>query len=77
MSSFLTDGLVVVVCRSGCCGDLTSLPKISMGYMRNMVCECKINRKEEQQHGVFNTARCMNDCDVLCKVQIILNFEYP
>jgi hypothetical protein len=44
--------------------------------MKNMGNEHKENTREELHHQIFNAARCMNDPDVLHKVQIILNFKY-
>jgi hypothetical protein len=77
MSSSLTDGLVVVVSRIVHCGRRTSLPYIIGLHKKNMVYGRKENRREELHHRIFDAERCMNDPDVLRKVQIILNFKYP
>lgn len=44
-----------------------------LGDNKNMVYECIVNRIDKI-HQIFNAARHMNDIEVLCKVQIILNF---
>jgi hypothetical protein len=49
----------------------------SHSYVKNMGQEQKVNTREELHHWIFNAKRCMNDTDVLCKVQIILNLKYP
>jgi hypothetical protein len=50
--------------------------KIYMELNENMVCECKVNRIEELVHWIIDDERHMNDPDVPCKVQIILNFKH-
>jgi hypothetical protein len=70
-----------------CHGDLQNWPTRSpdftlldfhvWGYMKNMVYECKLNRRQELLHQTFYAERCMNDPDVSLKVQIFLNFKYP
>jgi hypothetical protein len=79
MSSSLTDGLVVVVRRIGHCSHPTSLPVDFQvrGYMKNMVYERKVNRREELHYRIFDAARSRNDPEVLRKVRIILNFKHP
>jgi hypothetical protein len=78
MNSSLTNGLVVVICRIGQHGHRTSLPLDFhvWGYMKNMVSECKVNRREEL-YKIFDAERHMNDPDVPLKVQIIPNLKCP
>jgi hypothetical protein len=70
MSSLLTTGLVVVVCRISHYSHGTSLPKLHEKYGIQM------QNREVLHHCIFDAARCVDDLDVLCKVQIILNFKY-
>jgi hypothetical protein len=44
--------------------------------MNGMVYECVVNRREELLYQTFYAERCVNDPDVLLKVQIFLNFRY-
>jgi hypothetical protein len=79
MRRSLTDGLAVVVRRIGHCGHRTSLPQDFhiWGYIKYMIYERKLSRREEIYHRIFDVARRMNDPDVVRKVQIILNLKYP
>jgi hypothetical protein len=58
MSRYLTDGLVVVVHRIGHCSHQTSLSLdfLVWGYLKNMVCEHKVNRRGERHHYIFYAA---------------------
>jgi hypothetical protein len=46
-------------------------------YMRNMVYGRRVSRKKALLHGMFSAEIHMNGPNVLCKVQIILNFRHP
>jgi hypothetical protein len=48
--------------------DLSSQDFYTSGYMRNMVYDCKVNRRGELLYQIFNAARCMNDPDIPCNV---------
>jgi hypothetical protein len=70
MSSSLTGGLVVIICRIGHHSHQTSLCWPSYTYMKNMVHECTMEWWEELLHQIFDAVRCMNDSDTLCKVYV-------
>jgi hypothetical protein len=78
MSRYLPDGLFIVVCKHGYYGHWTlPLPDFHVwGYMKNIVHEHKVNRRQELHHQMFIAARYTNDPDVLHEVTIILNFQY-
>jgi hypothetical protein len=44
--------------------DLNLLDFHVWDYIKNMVYECKVNRREELLHRIFYAKRCMNDPDV-------------
>jgi hypothetical protein len=46
-------------------------------YMKSMVYDRKVNRREEVHNRIFDAARRMIDTDVLRKIQFMLNLKYP
>jgi hypothetical protein len=55
--------------------DFTELDFRVWGCMKNMVYECKVNRRDKLLHWIFDAERHKNDPDVPLKVQI-LNFNF-
>jgi hypothetical protein len=66
MKISMTSGLIKVVSELA----TSDTGPDSPNYMRNMVYECKVNRRGEVYHQIFIAARCMNGPGALYKIQI-------